>query len=57
MREQIAKMLNEYNGNLSFTTDAWSLPNHCLFVAICVHMAHNGAPLSIPLDIVEVAKV
>lgn len=46
----------DYNGRLSFTTDAWSSPNHRSFVAICVHLEHNGSVLTMPLDVVEVAQ-
>ncbi|KIM61366.1 hypothetical protein SCLCIDRAFT_122127 [Scleroderma citrinum Foug A] len=53
----ITKMLQEYNGKLNFTTDAWTVPNHHAFIAFCVHLEHNGTPLTMPLDIVEVPKV
>ncbi|KAK0467344.1 uncharacterized protein EV420DRAFT_1617412 [Desarmillaria tabescens] len=32
----------EYDGELSFATDAWTLPNHQAFVAFTVHFIHNG---------------
>ncbi|KAG2091017.1 uncharacterized protein F5147DRAFT_748161 [Suillus discolor] len=47
----------EYDGKINFTTDAWSSPNHRAFVAFSVHLEHNGIPLSLPLNIIEVAKV
>ena len=47
----------EYDGKLSFTTDAWTAPNHCVLIAFLVHLQHKGMPLSFPLDVVEVAKV
>jgi hypothetical protein len=47
----------EYEGELSFATDAWTSPNHKSFVAVTVHLAHEGKPLVMVLDIVEVAKV
>jgi hypothetical protein len=47
----------EYDGKLNFTTDAWTSTNHRAFVAVSVHLEHNGIPLTLPLDIVEVAKV
>jgi hypothetical protein len=40
---------------MSFMTDAWLSPNYRAFVAFCVHLEHKGKPLSMPLDIVEVA--
>ncbi|KIK11654.1 hypothetical protein PISMIDRAFT_73146, partial [Pisolithus microcarpus 441] len=56
-RKHIAKMLQEYDGRISFTTDAWTAPNHKAYMAFCVHLEQEGVPLSFPLDIVEVAKV
>lgn len=44
----------EYEGKLSFATDAWTSPNHKAFVAITVHLEHEGKPLSFLLDLVEV---
>ncbi|KAM6502846.1 hypothetical protein JOM56_002823, partial [Amanita muscaria] len=56
-RERIAKMLQEYDGELSFSTDAWtSESSHRAFVAVTVHLEHQGAPLSMVLDMVEVAE-
>lgn len=49
--------IQEYEGTLSFATDAWTSPNHKAFVAVSVHLQHEGKPLSMILDIVEVAKV
>lgn len=49
-------MLQEYDGNLNFATDAWTSPNHKAFVAFTVHFEHEGAPISMLLDLVEVAK-
>ncbi|KAG2740566.1 hypothetical protein P692DRAFT_201840419 [Suillus brevipes Sb2] len=56
-RQQIAKMMMEYAGRLNFSTDAWTSPNHRAFVAVLVHLEHNGVPLCFPLDVVEVPKV
>jgi hypothetical protein len=36
---------------MSFTTDAWSSPNHQAFVAFCMHLEHKGKPLSMPLEV------
>jgi hypothetical protein len=49
-------MLKDYDGRLSFATDAWTSPNQRAFVAITVHFEHKGEPISMLLDIVEVAK-
>jgi len=35
--------------------DAWTSPNSRAFVAITAHFKHNGDPVSLLLDIVEVA--
>ncbi|PBK73762.1 hypothetical protein ARMSODRAFT_871465, partial [Armillaria solidipes] len=55
-RNHIAKMLQTYSGCLSFVTDAWMSPNHHPYVAITVHFKHNGEPVSLLLDFMEVAK-
>ncbi|KAF6759529.1 hypothetical protein DFP72DRAFT_789780, partial [Ephemerocybe angulata] len=55
-RNRIAKYLQEYDGALSFATDAWTSPNHRAFVAFTVHLEHNGVPLSLLLDFVEVPR-
>ncbi|KAI0037893.1 hypothetical protein FA95DRAFT_1476650, partial [Auriscalpium vulgare] len=55
-RRRIAKMLQEYEGALSFATDAWSSPNHRAFIAISVHFELDGQPMCIILDVVEVAR-
>jgi len=54
-RKRIAKMLQEHEGTLSFATDAWTSPNHKVFVAVTVHFENNGVPLCMILDVVEVA--
>lgn len=40
---------------LNFATDAWTSPNHKAYVAITVHFEHKGTPISMLLDLVEVA--
>ncbi len=54
---KITKILREYEGKVSFATDAWTSPNHHAFMAVTAHLEHNGDPLCFLLDIVEVAKV
>ncbi|KAJ8515393.1 hypothetical protein ONZ45_g7180 [Pleurotus djamor] len=56
-RKRMAKMLQEYDGDLNFATDAWTSPNHRAFVAITVHLEMDGEPISILLDLVEVSEV
>lgn len=41
---------------MNFATDAWTSPNHKAYVAFTVHFAHEGAPVSMLLDLVEVAE-
>ena len=44
-----------YDGRLSFATDAWTSPNQRAFIAITVHLEHEGEPLLMLLDVVEVS--
>ncbi|KAF5318895.1 hypothetical protein D9611_014718 [Ephemerocybe angulata] len=53
---RISKLLQNYDGRLSFATDCWTSPNNRAFCAITVHLEHEGKPLSLLLDIVELAK-
>ena len=46
----------EYDGHLSFATDAWTSPNHHAYVAVTVHLEMDGKPISIVLDVIEVAE-
>ena len=71
-RKRIAKMLQvcqlkeaekilirnfqEYDGSLSFGIDAWTSPNNKAYVAVTVHFEHDGEPMCLLLDIVQVAK-
>ena len=55
-RQRIAKMLQEYDGKLSFATDAWTSPNHKAYVAVTVHFECEGKPIAMLLDIVEVTR-
>ncbi|KAK7017583.1 ribonuclease H-like domain-containing protein, partial [Favolaschia claudopus] len=52
--DHISKLLNDYPGKLSFTTDAWTSPNH--LVAWTVHLQHDGKPLNFLLDIFELPE-
>ncbi|KAJ7343896.1 hypothetical protein DFH08DRAFT_701908, partial [Mycena albidolilacea] len=55
--DRVKKLLVEYDGRLSFATDAWTSPNHRTFVAWTVHLQHKGEPLVFLLDIFEVPEV
>ena len=46
----------EYDGELSFTTDCWTSPNHKAMVAFSVHFEHDGVPIRMTLDVIELAK-
>lgn len=46
----------EHDGKLSFGTDAWTSPNSKAYIAVTVHLEQKGVPLSLILDLVEVAK-
>ncbi len=56
-REKIARLLQEYEGELSFATDAWSSPNHRAYIAVTVHFVLRDEPVSMLLDLLEVAEV
>jgi hypothetical protein len=55
-RQRISKMLQEHNEALSFATDAWTSPNHKVFVTVTIHLEVNGVLLCMVLDLVEVAR-
>ena len=40
---------------MNFATDAWTSPNNKAYVAVTVHFEDKGIPMSMLLDIVEVA--
>ena len=40
---------------MNFATDAWTSPNNKAYVAVSVHFENEGLPISMLLDIVEVA--
>ena len=46
----------DYDGSLSFATDAWTLLNHKAYVAVTVHFEEKGVPVSMLLDIVDVTS-
>ena len=53
---QADKTHQEHEGALSFATDAWTSPNHKAYVAVTVHFEQDGKPLSMLLDMVQVAE-
>lgn len=48
--------IQEHDGALSFATDAWTSPNHRAYVAVTVHFEHEGVPICMLLDFVEVPR-
>ncbi|KAJ3487515.1 hypothetical protein NLJ89_g11705 [Agrocybe chaxingu] len=55
-RQRISAMLRKHEGKISFATDAWTSPNHKAYVAVTAHLEHNGTPISLVLDVIELAK-
>ncbi|KAG2134705.1 hypothetical protein BD769DRAFT_1291985, partial [Suillus cothurnatus] len=55
-QKHILNMLQNYEGKLNFATHAWTSPNHRAYVALSVHLEHEGQGLAMILDIIEVAK-
>ena len=47
----------EHDGMLSFGTDAWTSPNYKAYIAIMVHFEHNGVPICLLLDVVQVVCI
>ena len=41
---------------VNYATDAWTSPNHKAYVAFTVHFTHEGTPILMLLDLVEVAR-
>ena len=41
---------------MNFATDAWTSPNSKAYIALTVHFENDGIPISMLLDLVEVAQ-
>jgi hypothetical protein len=50
------RLSQSFSGKLNFATNAWTLPNHKAYVALTIHLKHDGKPLSMLLDVVEVPR-
>src|SRR5215470_15690897 len=48
-------MLQDNDGNLNFAINAWTSPNHKVFIAVTVHFKKDGSLIAILLDLKEVA--
>ncbi|KIK24312.1 hypothetical protein PISMIDRAFT_47855, partial [Pisolithus microcarpus 441] len=57
VHQRLATKLQSYEGQLSFSTDTWTAPNHKAFAAVTVHLIEKGEALVTPLDFFEVARV
>lgn len=47
--------MKEYDGDLIFATDTWTLQNQKVMVVFMVHFEHNGAPMSMVLNVLKLA--
>jgi hypothetical protein len=47
-------MCQKYDGKLNFATDVWTSPNHKAYMAITVHFEHEGKPMAMLLDLLQV---
>ena len=47
--------MQEHNSTLSFATNAWTSTNHKAYIAVTVHFENAGVPVSMLLDLIEVA--
>ncbi|KIJ94929.1 hypothetical protein K443DRAFT_109642, partial [Laccaria amethystina LaAM-08-1] len=56
-RARIGQMRQEYAGQISFATDAWTSPNHYAYVVVTAHLEVQGSPISIVLNVVELPMV
>ena len=45
----------DYDGELNFSTDGWTLLNHKAYIAITVHFQIDGKGVFMLLDLVKVA--
>ncbi|PBK81825.1 hypothetical protein ARMGADRAFT_947656, partial [Armillaria gallica] len=56
-RRSILTCHQEYDGDLSFATDAWTSPNYQAFVAFTIYFIYNRQPVRVLLDFLKVSKV
>ncbi|KAL0565496.1 hypothetical protein V5O48_016531 [Marasmius crinis-equi] len=54
--QRVSQILREYEGDINFTTDAWTSANHGVFVAITAHIVMDGKCEKLLLDFFEVAE-
>ena len=56
MSIELTNMIQETPGKLNFAMDAWTSPNHKAYIGVSVHFENKGVPVSMLLDLVEVAQ-
>ena len=55
--QDLITLTQEYEGRMSFATDAWTSPNHYAYMAVTAHFEVRGEPICIVLDVVELPVV
>lgn len=53
---RLTEVLKEYDGALSFATDAWTSLNNKAYVAVSMHFEREGVAMAMLLDVVKVAR-
>ncbi|KAH9923721.1 uncharacterized protein BXZ73DRAFT_50916, partial [Epithele typhae] len=56
-RATVRKLLWNYPGRLSFSTDCWTAPNGRPYMAVVVYFIHKTKPISMLLDVIEITEV
>ena len=56
MSIELTNMIQETPGKLNFAMDTWTSPNHKAYIGVSVHFKNKGVPVSMLLDLVEVAQ-
>ncbi|KAH8088944.1 hypothetical protein BXZ70DRAFT_899408, partial [Cristinia sonorae] len=55
VRVKIARMIQAYEGRVSFSSDCWTAPITSVpYMGVLAHFEQNGVPFCLPLDLVEV---
>ena len=49
--------MQEHEGDLNYTTNVWTSPNHKAYMAVSVHFKDKSVPVTMLLDTVEVAQL
>ncbi|PPQ84145.1 hypothetical protein CVT24_002213 [Panaeolus cyanescens] len=54
VKERLKRLFQEYDGRLSFATDAWTSPNNKTLIAITIHFEYLEEPTCTLLDLMEI---